>query len=133
MWTKRAAQCTIFHTVMCCNESSPNSSCNFGSHRVRVSSNVASMFSLWKIALLYFFGLHLLCFLQNYPIKIQIFKLSTARVKSHQIPNLVVQIKSQYFFKVLITLQCNERWFFRSFLAGTLYAIDKRNTSKCKF
>ena len=104
---------------MCSNESSPNSSCNFGSHRVRVSSNFASMFSLWKIALLYFFSLYLICFLQKYPIKIEIFKFSTARVKNHQIPNLVVQIKSQLFFKVLITLQCNERWFFCSFLAAT--------------
>ena len=39
--------------------------------------------------------------LQKYPIKVQIFRLSTAQVKVHQIPHVIFQIKSQFFFKVL--------------------------------
>ena len=38
-----------------------------------------------------------------------------------------------FFFEVWITLQCHERQFFCSFLAETLYAIDKSSASKCKF
>ena len=63
----------------------------------------------------------------------RIFRLSTARVKIFQIPHVIFQTKSQFFFKVWITSQCRERSFFCTFLAETLYAIDKSSTSKCKF
>ena len=46
--TKRAHQCTIFQTFGCSNESSPNSSCHFWNHKVRVYSNFASLFSVMK-------------------------------------------------------------------------------------
>ena len=62
-----------------------------------------------------------------------IFRLSTARIKIRQIPHVIFQTKSQFFFKVWITLQCHEKSFFCTFLAETLYAIDKSSTSKCKF
>ena len=62
----------------------------------------------------------------------QIFTLSTAQVKFYQTPHVIFQIKSQFFFKVWIFLHCHEREFFFTFLAETLHAIDKSNTSKCK-
>ena len=42
------------------------------------------------------------------------------------------QLKGQFFLKVWIFFQCHKRLFFRPFLAETLYAIEKRSTSKCK-
>ena len=62
----------------------------------------------------------------------QIFRLSTARVKVHQFSHVIFQTKSQFFFKVWIFFQCHERQFFCTFLAQTLYAIEKSSTSKCK-
>ena len=63
----------------------------------------------------------------------QIFRLSTARVKIHQVSHVIFQTKSQFFFKLWLTLQWHVRSFFRSFLAKTLYAIGKSSTRRCKF
>ena len=63
----------------------------------------------------------------------QFFRLCTAQAKVHQIPHVIFQTKSQFFFKVCIFFQCHERSFFSAFLDETLYAIDKNSTSKCKF
>ena len=49
-----------------------------------------------------FFSSNITYFLQKRPIKVQIFRLSTARVKVHQIPHVIFQTKSQFFFKVWI-------------------------------
>ena len=53
-------------------------------------------------------------------IKVQIFRLSTARVKVHQILHYII-------------LQCHETYFFCTFSSESLYALDKRSPSKCKF
>ena len=59
---------------------------------------------------LYFFSSNITYVMQQkYPIKVQIFKLSTARVKVHQIPHVIFQMKSQFFYKVWIFCQCHER------------------------
>ena len=47
-WTKRAHQCTLDQFFECSNKSSPNSSCQFWNHKVRVCSNFASLFSVMK-------------------------------------------------------------------------------------
>ena len=75
----------------------------------------------------------LIYFVQKYPIKNQVFKLFTARVRVHQITYLAFQIKSPFSFKVWVTLQCNQISFFCSFTAESLYAIDKRRTWECTF
>ena len=62
----------------------------------------------------------------------QIFRLSTAWIKVHQISHVIFQTKSQFAFKVWNFFQCHERQFFCSFLTDTLYAIEKSSTSKCK-
>ena len=49
-------------------------------------------------------------FLQKQPIKVQVFGLSTARVKVHQIPHVIFRTKSQFFFKLCITLQCHKTY-----------------------
>ena len=41
--------------------------------------------------------------------------------------------KSQFFFKLYITLQCHETQLFCTFLSKSLYALDKRSPWQCKF
>ena len=48
LWTKRTHRITIFQTFQCSNENSPNSSCHFWNHNVRVYSNFTSLFSVMK-------------------------------------------------------------------------------------
>ena len=79
-----------------------------------------------------FFTMQLLCICLVQTL-VQTFRLSAAQFKVHQIPHVNCQTKCQFFFKVWISFQCHERWFFCTFLAETLYAIDKSSTSKCKF
>ena len=45
---------------------------------------------------------------QKQPIKVQIFRLSSARVRIHQIPHFIFEATSQFFFKFCITLQCHD-------------------------
>ena len=56
-----------------------------------------------------FFGLNITYFLQKYPIKVQIFRFTNASIKIHQIPHLIFQAKSRFFFKFWVTLQCHEK------------------------
>ena len=62
-------QSTIFQTSQCCNESSPNSSCHFWNHKVRIYSKFALLSVSWKIAPLYFCSSNLADFRQNEAIK----------------------------------------------------------------
>ena len=80
-----------------------------------------------------FFSSNITYFLQKWPSKVQILRLSTAQVKVHQIPHVIFQTKSQFLIKVWIFFQWHERQFFCAFLAESLYAIDKSSTPKCKF
>ena len=63
----------------------------------------------------------------------QIFKLATTRIKIYQIRHVVFETKSQFFFKLCITLHCHERQLFCTFSSKTLHAFDKRNPSKANF
>ena len=98
LWTKGACQSTNFQTFECSNESSPNSSCHFGNHKVSVYSNFASVFSVMK---------------DNFWTKRahwkEIFRLLCGWVKIQQIPHAILEITSQFFFKLCITFQCHER------------------------
>ena len=49
----------------------------------------------------FIFSSNITYFLQKYSIKVQIFRLSAAQATVHQIPHVIFQIKSQFFFKVL--------------------------------
>ena len=72
-------------------------------------------------------------FLKRKPIKVQFFRLSAAWIKVYQIPHIIFQTRSKFFFKVWIYFQCHEGSFFCTFLAETLYTFDKSSTSKYKF
>ena len=54
----------------------------------------------------------------NFKLKVPILRLSSAVVKICQIPHVVFQTTSQFFFKFCITLQCHETlviYFFQTF------------------
>ena len=57
-------------------------------------------------------------------------ELLSGWVKIHKIPHVIFETTSQFFFKLHITLHCQERWLFCTFLAETLYYFDKRSPSK---
>ena len=90
----------------------------------------------WKINPLYFFGSNLIYFGQKESIKVKFFRLLRGRVKFEQIPHVIFESTSQFFFKLCITLQCHERWLSYAFLAETLYGLDKavmQNLKKNEF
>ena len=55
-----------------------------------------------------------------YAIKVQIIRLSTARMKTNQIPYVIFQDTSQSSFKFYITFQCHDTKFLWNFLAELL-------------
>ena len=71
LWTKKAHQCTICQTFECSNESSPNTSCHFWNHKVRLYSNFASLFSVMKDNSSVFFRSNLIYFGQKWPIEVK--------------------------------------------------------------
>ena len=46
--------------------------------------------------------------LRHEKVKVETFRLLTARIKINQIPCVIFQITSQLFFKHCVTLQCYE-------------------------
>ena len=57
---------------------------------------------------LYFFSSKITNFLQKQSIKVRTFRFATARIKIRQIHHVIFGTKSQFFFKLCITLQCHE-------------------------
>ena len=55
-----------------------------------------------------FFSSNITYFLAKQPIKVKIFRLATARIKTDQVPHVIFGTESQFFFKLCITLQCHE-------------------------
>ena len=78
--------------------------------KVSFSSKFRSLFSVMrdKFSVLFQLKLHmLLTKVANQSANFQICH-ATAHIKIHQIPHIVFGIKSQFFFKLCITLQCHE-------------------------
>ena len=55
---------------------------------------------------LHFFGSNITYFLQKQLIKVQVFRLSTTRVKIRQVAHVIFHTKIQFFFKIWINLEC---------------------------
>ena len=62
----------------------------------------------WEKTLMYFFSWNFICYWQKQHTKVHIFRLAIVRIKIHQIPHVIFGTKSQFFFKLWITLQCHE-------------------------
>ena len=61
----------------------------------------------------------------------EIFRLLSRWVKIQQIPYVMFETTSQFFFKLFTTLLCHEK-LFCTFLADTVQELDKKSPSKCK-
>ena len=53
-------------------------------------------------------------------------------MKICQIPHVIFQITSQFFFKFCIVLHCHERYILSTFLGQTLHTLHERDQSKWK-
>ena len=87
----------ITFNYLCGN--SPNSLCHFWNH---------NSFFHYSTCLYYFRSNVTYCW-KKYPIIVQVFRFFTAQVKIHQISHVIFQTKSEFFFKLWITVQCHER------------------------
>ena len=82
---------------------------SFLESRVSFSSNFTSLFSVMRHNSSAIFHLNLCMFFgQKNPIKVEIFRLSTARMKINQIPYIIFQVTSQISFKFCNTLHCHD-------------------------
>ena len=79
------------------NESSPNSSCHFWNHKVRVFQILHHCSVPWKITLKYFLSSNLI-FWTKIAHGSKIFGLLSGWVKIHQIPYVIIETTSQFFF-----------------------------------
>ena len=101
-WTKRAHQCAILATFRCSNQSSPNFSWS-GFIQFLHHCSVS-----WKITSLYFLA-QTAYTLDKIAHWSEILRLLSAWVKIHQIPHVIFETTSQFFFNFCITLQCHGR------------------------
>ena len=132
LWTERSHQCTTFQTFGCSNESSPNSSCHFWNHKVRVYSNFASLFSVMKDNSSVFFISNFHILWTEWAQRREIFRLLSGWVKTHEVLHVIFKTTIQFslnFASLLSFMKDNSSVLF---LAGTLYDLDKRSPSKCK-
>ena len=87
----------------------------------------------WEIIFLCFFIENFICFRQKEPIKVQSFRLSTARMKINKIPYVIFQSTSQFSFKFYITFQYHDTKFFWNFLAELLHFEHKKPHQSINF
>ena len=138
--TKRTHQCRIFQTFESSNVGSPNSSCHFWNHKVRVYSNFSSLFNVMKDNFSVFFLAQASYTLEKKsPSKwnFQTFEWLDEISRNFWCHiNMKLHFKfettSQCFFKLGTTLKCHQRQLFCTFLAETLYDLNKKIPSKCK-
>ena len=131
---KRSPLKDKFWDIRVLGQNSQNSSFHFWKYKSRVPPQILHHSSvLWHITPLYFFGSNIIYFRQKQHIKVHILRLVSSRIEINQIYDVIFGTKNQFFFKLCITLQCHEPWFLCTFSSKPLYALDKRNPSKCKF
>ena len=107
LWTKRVHQSRIFQIFQCFKESSPNSSCHFSNHKVKVYSNFPSLFSVMKDNSSKFLQLKLLYIGQKEPIEVsKFFRLLNGQVKFTKflMPCLKLQVSFSLNFASLFSV-----------------------------
>ena len=131
LWTKGSHESTNFDTFKCSDENLPNSSCHFPNHKSVFLQILHDSSVSWNITPLYFFRSNVAYFAQKRPIKVQFFRLFSARIKFHQIL-VIFETKNSFFF-ICTTLQYHETQFLCNFLAEISYTFNNRSLSKYKF
>ena len=106
---KKSPSMCNFQNFGCSNESSPNSSSHFWNHKVRVYSTFALLFSIMEDNSSVFFQLKPHILWTKIAHWSNIFGLLSGWVRIHQIPHVIFETTSQFFFKLCITLQCHGR------------------------
>ena len=77
---------------------------SFFKQKVSFSSKFGSFFSVMRDNSSVLFSWNFICYWQNWYMKVQMFRLATARIKIHQILHVFFETKSQLFFKLCITI-----------------------------
>ena len=99
----------LFETFNCSGQKSLNSSCQFWNDKsIPLQILQHSSFS-WHITSLWILSSHFSYFGLKDPINMSILRLSITLVKICNIPYVIFQTTSQFFFKFCITFQCHER------------------------
>ena len=69
----------------------------------------------------------------THSIKVQLFRIATARIKIHHTSRITFGTKSQFFFKSELPLSVSWDITLLFLFIKNLYSLDKRNASKCNF
>ena len=83
---------------------------SFSEPRVSFSSKFASLFGVMRHLFCAFSSRTLYTLDKKKPIKVQIFRLSTARMKTNQISHVIFQVTSQFSVKFWIVSQCHNTY-----------------------
>ena len=103
--TKRCYQSHNFETFKCSGESFPNFSCHFWKHK---SVFPQTLNQSWEL-LCTFLAQTLYTLDKSSPSKCKVLRLSSALVKTRQIPYVNFETTSWFLFRFFIFLQCNYR------------------------
>ena len=101
LWTKGSHRSSNFDTFKCSGKNLPNFSSLFSNHKSVFLQNLHISLVSWKITPLYFRSSSNIYFGYKKPIKTQIFRLSSARVKICEIPHVNLKMTSQFLFIVM--------------------------------
>ena len=133
LWTKRAHQSTNFQIFECFNEGSPNSSCQFWNHMVKVYSNFASLTIVIKDNSSVFFYLEPLCFGQKQPVEVKFsdFWVVGWKFTKFLMSCLKLQVSfSLNFASLFSVMRDNSSVLFKMKLY--VHDLDQKSSSKCK-
>ena len=124
---QRADQWTILQTFECSNKSSPNSSCHFWNHKVKVYANFASLFNVMKD------NRFLMLFLK---LQGQVFFKFCIIVQCHErylIPHAIFETTRSRFIQILH--HCSVSWKITPvyFLVQTLSYFEQKEPIEVKF
>ena len=131
-WTKRAYQSIIFRLLSVLMKVHPIPHAIFETARSRSIQILNHSLVSWQITSLHFLAQTLCTLDKKSPSKEPIFILLRGWVKIHPVLHVVFETTSQSFFKLCITLQRYERHLVCTFLAETLYDLDKRAQKSAK-
>ena len=132
LWIKGFHQSSNFETFECSGEILSYSSYHFLNHKPVFLQILHHSSLSWKITPLYFYRSNGTHFPQKEPITVKILRISSAQVKIQQIL-FIFETINQFFFEHLITLQCQEKQIFDTFLAEIVYTFNKRSLLRYTF
>ena len=107
--TKISHQSANLQIFRCLSWNSSNFSCHFSNKKWVFLQSLDHSSVTWEITLLHSFSWNFKCYWKKQHIKVKILRLVTACIRIYQICHVNFETKSQFFFKLCVTLQCLER------------------------